>query len=185
MGFIYTSEGTRRILDTLNTAFDGPGAGKGLQYIRDQVDASFAGDKKLYNMISGAKWRRGHLATTLQLLPFDQGAGGIDPSHTARWAFFLKTVVGGKFDDLCKALSEAILKKAAVNIVRIAFAHVEKSGSPNLVIYDAPLTSDVNGPYVRYITLFTRALVAGERDQFDPPDADDGNPLTGAPWRKP
>lgn len=185
MGLLYTTVGAGRILDTLNTAFSGPDSkDNGLKYIRDAVEASKKGDQKLYNMIRNPPWKRGHLATTLALLPYDQAAGGINPADTARWAFFIKTVIGGKFNDLCKALSEAILDTANVKIVRVSFNHVEHTGNPNLVVYDAPLTSDLNGPYGRQITLFTRNLKpTGETDTFDDPDPADGPPLN-PPWKK-
>jgi len=186
MGLLYTTEGTRRILDTLNTAFSGPDSkDKGLQFIRDAVEASKKTDQKLYNMILKHPWKRGHLATTLALLPYDQDKGGINPTDTARWAFFVKTVIGGKFNELCKALSEAILNSASVNIVRVSFDHVEHKGKPNLIVYDAPLTDDLNGPYGRQITLFTRNLSpTGDTDKFDEPDSADGPPLD-QPWKKP
>jgi hypothetical protein len=188
MGLLYTTEGTRRILDTLNTAFSGPDSkDKGLQFIRDAVEASKKTEQKLlYNMILNHPWKRGHLATTLALLPYDQGkGGGINPADTARWAFFIKTVIGGKFNDLCKALSEAILDSASVRIVSVSFDHVEHSGRPNLIVYDAPLTNDLNGPYGRHITLFTRNLnPTGDTDKFDAPDPADGPPLN-PPWKRP
>jgi hypothetical protein len=188
MGLLYTTEGTRRILDTLNTAFSGPDSkDNGLKQIRDAVEASKKTDQKLYNMVLNHPWKRGHLATTLDLLPYDQNAGGITDSDIARWAFFLKTVVDGKFNELCKALSESILNTAGVNIVRVSFNHIDKEkGSPNLVVYDAPLTDDLNGPYARQITLFTRNLKTGEKDKFDDPDpANDGPPLPNPTWKKP
>jgi hypothetical protein len=186
MGLLYTTEGTRNILDTLNTAFDG--SNKGLKFIRDKVKASelasAPADRKLYEMVYNQKWRRGHLATTLQLFPYNQNTGGIQGDDKARWAFFLKTVVGAKFNELRKALSEAILNTSGVNIASVSFSHVEKTGSPNLVIYDAPLTNDLNGPYGRHITLFTRHLTTGERADFDAPDSDDGPPIVDPPWQK-
>jgi hypothetical protein len=191
MGLLYTTEATRNILDTLNTAFDGPNPtappNSGLQYIRDQVEASRTStDPRLYNMVNNPPWKRGHLATTLQLFPYNQKTGGMaNPGDKGRWAFFLKSVVGPSFGDLCKALSDAILKKAAVNIIQVSFHHVEKTGSPNLVYYDAPLTPSPSGPYARQITLFTRNLIVGESATFDTPDPSDGPPFNNPGWQKP
>lgn len=186
MGLLYTTEGTRNILDTLNTAFDGPS--KGLQIIRDAVQASKIGDQKLYNMVANPPWKRGHLATTLELFPYNQGPGS-NPNfdhHKARWAFFLRTVVGGKFDELCKAISEAILDTGPVKVSKVSFFHVEKGGAPNLLVYYAPMTNDLNGPYAQQITLFTRNLKdTGDTSTFDPPDpGNDGLPLN-PPWKRP
>jgi hypothetical protein len=180
MGLLFTTPGTQRILDTLNTAFDGPD--KGLQFIRDHADSN------ILKKVDGRKWAPGHLAKMLKLVPFDQATGSPDvPDETARWWWFLRKLVGKQatkdflFDPLCQALADAILKqdhtngKAYYNIVKVSFDHVELPAAqtekddppPNLVIFDAPWPG-IAGAKVRHITLLT----VRARDKDDPPSLD-------------
>jgi len=162
MGLLFTSEGTRRIVDTLNTAFDGPG--KGLQIIRDGV----AADPFLQGLISSRQWNPGDLAQALDLLPYDQGEDSGPPQpirarHKLRWTYFLMKIVGGNaslFGSLRNALADAILNMDSngkpLTIVRVAFDHVEledTNDSANLVVFDLP-NADKTAT-VRHITLFT------------------------------
>jgi hypothetical protein len=186
MGLLYTTEATRRILDTLNTAFDE----SGLSYIRARIDPTAPVTdprRQLYDMLDQRQWRRGHLATALELFPYDQGPGsGLVPDHKRRWAFLLRSVVASKFDDLKRALSDAILNRTGVNIVKMSFSHVEKSGAPNLVVFDAPMIpGNPGGDYVRHITLFTRRLMGGENDDFEPPAQGEPPPFANPPWKRP
>jgi len=178
MGLLYTTEGTRRILDTLNTAFDG--SDNGLKYIRAQAKA----DAKLEDMLTKQNWAAGHLASALKLFPYNQGGGGSSDFDTdkARWAYFLKKVIGSQlFKDLKKKLAEAILSP---NFVSVSFNHRE-SDSPNLWVIDTPVGSNLNGPYARQITLLTINVPAGKQDQFDPKTSDEPDPLAKPPWEKP
>lgn len=162
MGLLWTSEGTRRIINTLNTAFDGPN--KGLQTIRDGV----AADPFLRDLVRSRKWNPGDLAQALDLLPYDQGNDSgspqpIRPKHKLRWLYFLNKIVGineAVFGPLRNALADAILnqdsKGNALTIIRVTFDHVElgdSNASANLVIFDLP-NADKTAT-VRHITLFT------------------------------
>jgi hypothetical protein len=184
MGFLYTTEGTRRVLDTLNTAFDGPG--KGLQFIRDKAPPG----SNLWKLIETRNWKPGRLARMLQLLPFDQRKppGALVKREAMRWHWFLKNVVGtsATFAPIRNALADAILKQdskgAPLNIVRVSFDHVELAGkdNPNVVIFDAPLPGATNGETVRHITLFTVPVPEiQEGTEFDAvePDA-----IVKPPW---
>ena len=191
MGLLYTTEGTRRILDTLNTAFDGPdqdasGKDKGLAIVRTAKD----NDSLLKGMLTSnpRKWKPGHLATALQLLPFDQSGNGapVDDSHTKRWAYFLKKVVGAQqFSDLRDALADAILDQVTGRpIGKISFDHVEVTNvsNANLVVFDAPMP-DFPGKWVRHITLFTKRLKDSDSDSLDGTGSGEPNPLPGPPWK--
>jgi hypothetical protein len=187
MGLLYTTEGTRRILDTLNTAFDGPG--KGLDVIRKAAPVGSA----LRRKIEGRNWKPGQLARILRLLPTDQGKakGARSDDETRRWFWFLNKVVGpsATFRPIRNALADAILnqdsKGAPLNIIRVSFDHVElaDASNPNLVIFDAPLPG-VDGGSVRHITLFTVRVPEGSKFQDDPPpkDSDDPADLVAPPW---
>lgn len=198
MGFLYTTEGTRRVLDTLNTAFDGPG--KGLDFIRSSAPP----DSKLRKLIERRNWRPARLAWLLQLLPFDQGSSAGSPEpikgrrETKRWHWFLKNVVGpsATFPAIRNALADAILNQdtngTALNIVRVSFDHVELVGkdNPNVVIFDAPLPG-VGGGNVRHITLFTVPVPEKQPNgnpfdgtPFDPTAPDEPDPVVRPPWEK-
>ena len=107
MGLLYTTEGTRRMLDTLNTAFDA--SDNGLKYIRSLAPPG----SKLEDMLKKQNWAPGHLAAALKLYPYDQSPNPqpLDPQHVKRWAYFLKKVVGNQqFKDIKQKLAEAILE---------------------------------------------------------------------------
>ncbi len=190
MGLLFTTEGTRRVINTLNTAFDGPG--KGLDVIRN----SAASAPKLLKKVAKRNWKPGHLARMLSLFPYDQGdgagkRGAIDNRHTKRWHFFLKTVVGSTdavFVPLRDALADAILNQDsngnALSIVRVAFDHVELGGpqdDPGIKIFDAPLPG-TGGGVLRHITLFTVPVPKAEvGSDFDGNDSDEGD-LPTPPW---
>jgi hypothetical protein len=162
MGLLWTTEGTRRIVNTLNTAFDGPN--KGLQTIRDGV----AADSFLKGLVSSRKWNPGDLAQAFDLLPYDQGNDSgapqpIRPKHRLRWLYFLNRIIGANatvFASLRDALADAILNQDSkgnpLSIVRVTFDHVEledSSASANVVIFD--LANADKSATVRHITLFT------------------------------
>src|SRR3982750_3850409 len=87
MGLLFTSPGTQRIIDTLNTAFDGPGLG--LDFIRTKADP------KILAKIAKRNWAPGQLSRMLKLLPFDQNTGAANlPGETKKWWWFLKKLVG-------------------------------------------------------------------------------------------
>jgi hypothetical protein len=189
MGLLHTTPGTRRILDTLNTAFDGPG--KGLQFIRNAASPG----SPLYRKVARRNWRPGTLARMLRLLPFDQAkppsAGKAD--ETKRWFYFLRRVIGptAAFPAIRDALADAILNQdssgAALNIVRVSFDHVELDGpaNPNVVIYDAPVPG-LPGGNVRHITLFTVRVPDVIVDpQPDVPEPDEPPPISKPPWEHP
>ena len=191
MGLLFTTPGTRAIIDTLNTAFDGPG--KGLDFIRNNAGP------KILKKIEKRNWQPGHLARMLKLLPFDQGGGAVPPDSPGKWWWFLRKRNGLNvtFDPIRTALADAILKQdsnnnnAFLNIARVSFDHVELPNpnpanppNPNVVIFDAPLPGDPNGALVRHITLFTVA-VSGQ--DMEPPlagDEEDFPPNHKPPWDK-
>jgi hypothetical protein len=195
MGLLWTTEGTRRIKNTLNTAFDGPTPANkplmGLDLIRQGVYAT----PKLLAKVRSRKWKAGHLARALQLLPYDQSAAKnqIDPKDIKRWHYFLKNVVGSSstFAPIQNALADAILYQDPGGnpaIRRVSFDHVElpvldpnNPPNPNVVIFDAPLTgTGVGGDLVRHITLFTVEVDKNQGgSDFDPSDGDD---LPTPPW---
>src|SRR5579871_6692228 len=105
MGLLFTSKDTRRIIDTLNTAFDGPNGG--LAAIRGMADPNSSEPvvQKRGQKIAEGKWKPGRLARMLQLLPYDQNPNastdptspnykGLGHRATKRWHYFLHTVVG-------------------------------------------------------------------------------------------
>jgi hypothetical protein len=187
MGLLFTTPGTQAILDTLNTAFDGPG--KGLDFIRTNAGP------KILAKIGKRNWQPGHLARMLRLLPFDQGGGQVPSDSPAKWWWFLRKRPGllVTFDPIKIALADAILNQdssnnnAPLNIVRVTFDHVELAGSanPNVVIFDAPLPGDPNGGMVRHITLFTVAVPPGKQDSQPPLDSDEQDIPVKPPWDKP
>lgn len=192
MGLLFTTPGTRAILDTLNTAFNGPKKGEGLDFIRNKMGA------KIRSKVEKRNWNPGHLARMLQLLPFDQGGGGAGDfaKNSKRWWWFLKKTIGGPaiFKPLRNALADAILdtdtKGNKLNIVRVTFDHVELESSdkgrdpnPNIVIYDAPLPGDSGGK-VRHITLFTAALKPSDEDTPPGLGSDEEYIPVKPPWDK-
>jgi hypothetical protein len=191
MGLLYTTEGTRRVLNTLNTAFDGPG--KGLDYIRSSAPPG----SKLRKLIEKRSWKPARLARMLQLLPFDQGnstgpPGKLRDRDTRRWHWFLKNVLGASaaFPPIRNALADAILNQDSsgtpLNLVRVSFDHVELTGkdNPNVVIFDAPLPG-LSGGNVRHITLFTVPVPEiQDGTPFDPNDPDEPDPIVKPPWDK-
>jgi hypothetical protein len=116
MGLLFTTEGTRRIINTLNSAFDE--SSNGLAYIKSLATPPVPATSTsaavpagpLYTTVSGRNWNPADLAEQLDLLPYDQGNGegtdgnGNKPPHRAhankkhakRWRHFLLTVVGDK-----------------------------------------------------------------------------------------
>jgi hypothetical protein len=189
MGLLWTTEGTRRVLNTLNTAFDGPN--KGLDFIRSAASPG----SRLRKKIAKRDWKPGRLARMLKLVPVDQGnsAGPPKPSeskHKARWRYFLKNVLGpsAAFAPIRNALADAILNEDAngtpLKILRVSFDHVELASpaNPNVVIFDAPQPG-VPGWSVRHITLFTVPVpeVIVE-PQPDPVDSDEPDPIDNPPW---
>lgn len=184
MGLLFTTEGTRRILDTLNIAFDGPsppnGPLVGLDLIRKAIS-----DNNLTAKIKKADWAPGHFARMLYLLPIDQASANLTntKTHNGRWHHFLRKIVAGGndpnsvpyqtvFAPLRSALADAILtvdpSTGKPTILRVSFDHVEidepaaptstdGNAPPSLVIFDAPLYIE-NGSTpgkLRHITLFT------------------------------
>jgi hypothetical protein len=141
MGLLFTTEGTRRIKNTLNTAFDD--SADGLTYIRSFVGTP--SDKPTSNLTAFGQfiklrtWTPGQLAVALDLMPYDQGSGdgnqGNGPIHPVnpkpkkntdvkRWNYFLAGVVGDKtagidgtkpfdtvFVPLRNALADALLNQ--------------------------------------------------------------------------
>jgi hypothetical protein len=199
MGLLFTSDGTRRIIDTLNTAFDGPspagGPAIGLDFIRTKADA------KILTKIGKRNWAPGHLTRMLKLLPFDQHTGAADlPNETKKWWWFVRKLVGNSatFGPIRTALADAIFKQdsyngnAPLNIVRVSFDHVELPAStnplipdpnPNVVIFDAPLPGAAGGGLVRNITLFT---VNAKLDDTPPPLSGDEQDISvKPPWVHP
>jgi hypothetical protein len=189
MGLLFTTEGTRRVINTLNTAFDGPDTTNktGLYAIRQAASTA----PKFYAKVKTRVWKAGHVAKMLSLFPYDQGessggtpgkTGQLLERDTKRWHYFLKTVVGpaedAVFKPLRNALADAITNQDsngnALNIMRVSFDHVElesANANPNIVIFDAPLPGTTG--MVRHITLFTAAV-----PQKDP----NGNSLDGTPF---
>jgi hypothetical protein len=141
MGLLFTTEGTRRIKNTLNTAFDE--SPDGLAYIRSFVgtpaDKPTQSLKPFGQFIAQRTWTPGQIAVALDLMPYDQGSGdgnqGNGPHHhgnpggkkdpdTKRWNYFLKTVIGDSsagingtkpidtvFAPLRSALADALLNQ--------------------------------------------------------------------------
>ena len=186
MGLLFTTEGTRRVVDTLNTAFDGPG--KGLAVIRKRRDT----DAKFRDRVAKRKWPAGHLARMLLLLPFDQAKspGKLNNADTKRWHYFLKQIVGQHkdktvFENLRDALADAILNtdvnNVALDIVRVTFDHVELDVVPYPIVISDQTVPKVGT--VRHITLFTKNVDVGELgSQFEKED-DDAEAFEDAPWR--
>jgi hypothetical protein len=196
MGLLFTTEATRRVVNTLNTAFDGPSKDPinnptGLDAIRKIAPTG----SKLANKIALRDWKPGRLARMLLLLPYDQSGqqNPLSDGHTKRWHYFLKTVVGSSTDKgsvfatLQNALADAILNTAtdstgaALDIVRVSFDHVELADNANMdiVIFDAPVKSlnPSKPPKVaRHITLFTATV---------PEKNPNGTPLKGTPFDGP
>lgn len=186
MGLLWKTEGTRRIVETLNRAFDG-GTNQGLDYIRKNAGS------KILKKIAKGNWQPGHLARMLQLYPYDQSAAAnaISVDDRKRWHYFLRTVVGGDdtvFKPLRSALADAITSVDSNKkflVAQVSFAHVEVPNiTPYLVIFDVPGT----GGLVRHITLFTAALDSNPGEDFDPPDPNDEEDFPGAapgrpPWK--
>jgi hypothetical protein len=154
MGLLFTTEGTRRIINTLNTAFDGPGSGL------DAIRAAVSGNAKLAKKVAKRTWKPGHFAWMLQLLPYDQGSTSYDgqgnqvqnsgqplqPRDRKRWHYFLRSMgytdstfqtLTPLFTTLRDALADAILNTdsqgnplkdptgAQKTIARIVVDHVE------------------------------------------------------------
>jgi hypothetical protein len=138
MGLLFTTEGTRRIINTLNSAFDE--SDDGLKYIRRLVTCTDTlYNATLYTLISSRGWEPAQLAEMLDLMPYDQGSGdgddgnGPTPHDPAkpikekarkRWKHFLTNMIGDKnpavdgktpyntvFAPLRVALADAILNK--------------------------------------------------------------------------
>jgi hypothetical protein len=193
MGLLFTTEGTRRVLDTLNEAFNAAN----LAIIQSAATNSFGQLSDLGNMVNGRGWRPGHLASALKLMPYDQGNPGTHPNwvpqpakgmvdkHRKRWAYFLRNVVddgsaaSDTFKALRNALADPILDKT---FVRVTFSHVETdvAVSPNLVVFDA---ADASGKTVRHITLFTAAVPANQNStDFEPKANGEPDPPASVPW---
>ena len=199
MGLLWKTEGTRRIVATLNLAFEA-GTGQGLDYIRNNAAP------KILNKIAKGNWQPGHLARMLQLYPYDQPVSGtpgqINPKDRKRWHYFLKAVIGKQdgtstspyetvFKPLRAALSDAITRKDSSTgkylIDHVSFDHVEVASiaAPTLVIFDLPGTG---GTTVRHITLLTVAVDPGlPGEDPDPPDGDEqdfpGLGIGRPPWK--
>ena len=82
MGLLFSTEGTRRIINTLNSAFDGPTPkgqpAMGLDLIRTYAQSGGANyNQTLNDLVNnvGSQWVPGALAMNLDLLPYDQGSG--------------------------------------------------------------------------------------------------------------
>jgi hypothetical protein len=193
---LFTTEGTRRIIDTLNTAFDGPSPDPnkpiGLDVIRSLATPGSPNyNRAFYNKIYSRKWKAGHLARMLLLLPFDQGTppGTLNNSDTKRWHWFLVKVFGpsAAFQPICVALADAILNYDSnnkfLNIVRVTFDHVDQALPYPVVMYDSSLP--LNAGNVRHITLYTTPNVpaAEQGSRFDPKDSDEPDAFENAPWR--
>src|SRR5262249_39012982 len=107
MGFLFTKEGTQRIVDTLNTAFNE----KGLALIQQTASDP---NTKLGALVRTRNWGSGQLALMLNLLPYDQSGHGdkIKKRHIQKWFYFLRKVLGGTsaFAPIRSALADAILK---------------------------------------------------------------------------
>jgi hypothetical protein len=205
MGLLFTTEGTRRIRNTLNTAFDGPSPDPnkpiGLELIRSYVKSN----STLGTLVAGRNWAAGQLAGMLDLLPYDQGdqfeekplpppaAGKISKSDIKRWNILLTKTIGPSayFKPLQNALAGAILNEddnhnqLNYQIVRVSFDHVELPApdvnnppNPSLVIFDAPLPGAAGGGTVRHITLFTAAVKPGTAGANNFP-----SPVISAPWK--
>ena len=72
MGLLFTTEGTRRIINTLNTAFDESDGG--LKFIRGYLQPN--PPSALYSLLtSPSTWQAGQFAAMLDLMPYDQGSG--------------------------------------------------------------------------------------------------------------
>jgi hypothetical protein len=180
MGLLYTTPGTQRILDTLNTAFDR--SNDGLAYIRARATPG----SKLEDMLKKKNWAAGHLASALKLFPYDQSPREepLQDYDVRRWAYFLKKVVGNDlFKKIKEKLAEAILSP---NFVSVSFNHIE-SNRQDLLVIDTPVGSDLNGPFARHLTVYTINVPAGKVDDFDRPPTtpDEPDPLPSPPWQKP
>ena len=183
MGLLIRSDGTQRIIETLNAAFDGPsptnGPPLGLDVIRSYAflgTPPTGGLSTFGNTIQDRSWAGGVLADALDLKPKD-GNGNSNPNHNRRWTWFLQHILGPDatvFTPLRNALADAILSFDSSNkplIVRVTFDHVEledpNTSNPDpdtplpiansIVIFDAPLAAPNAGTFgtVRHITLFT------------------------------
>src|SRR5437868_2292140 len=159
MGLLFTTEGTRRIVNTLNTAFDGPTPASqplmGLDLIRSLLGTP-SNPTPFATLVAGRNWAAGQVAGMLDLLPYDQGneSGGVpgqkgklNPRDARRWNYFLTSLPAAVFKLLQNAMAGAILNQdnngtpLAYKIVRAAFDHVhlDATANPDLVAFDAPL----------------------------------------------
>jgi hypothetical protein len=184
MGLLFTSEGTRRIKNTLNTAFDD--SPNGLAFIRSFATPPIPATPTspavpagpIYDMVAGRNWNPTDLATALDLQPYDQGSGsGENPTKpqpikdrdTRRWNYFLSKLPKVVFAPLRNALAGAILNQddngntLSYSIIRVCFDHLElddANANPYLVVFDAPLPGTTGN--VRNITLFTPSVPKGK-----------------------
>lgn len=184
MGLLYTTEGTRRVIDTLNTAFDyGPNIG--LAYIREQLRT----DPSLQSFVRNRNWQLARFAFVFQIYPADQkltNPGNVVPREKARWHWFLKQFLGRDQRRLHNLIRDALtdaMDNPSLSIVRVTFDHIESSVStnPDVVIFDAPLPGTTGR--VRNITLITVKVAESEPGtDFDPPGMGEPRPRT-PPWR--
>ena len=162
MGLLFRTEGTRRIIDSLNTAFDSAA----LQALQNLAGASAYpnGLTTWGKTIQARNWAPYWLADpgNLDLNPKDSN-GNSNSTHKARWKIFLTSVLSSTvFATLRDALADAILNHDSsgtqLNIARVSFDHVElehPNDPQNIVIFDAPLPGAVNKGVVRHITILT------------------------------
>ena len=171
MGMLFTTEGTRRIVDTLNTAFGGVGVAKIRGY--EATDQWLTKPNK--------DWRLARACYVYQIYPVSQdpnNLGALDPKHKKRWHYFLKNHLFVKFKVTHDQIRDAI--KAGLTdmtISRFAFDHVEVDANANVgvVIFDAPIPGLTTK--VRHVTLMTPAVPAAEGgSDFDPPQNGEGEP---------
>src|SRR5262249_27919629 len=86
MGFLYTTQGTQRVLDTLNTAFNDSSGG--LAYIRGLLTSV----PQFNGYLRGRGFKLDRLARVLQIYPADQSPthAPVDGRELARWTYFLR-----------------------------------------------------------------------------------------------
>jgi hypothetical protein len=196
MGFIFTTQGTQRVLDTLNTAFDvgvprSPTTDPtGLFYVRDVLNTK--------GYLNGNGWSLHRLAKVLQINAADQSSTPtppiVDSTQNARWIYFLRKFLHndnpGIHNRIRNTLTDAILNNNSIN--KITFAHLETGMAPDVVIFDAlftyidPVTNKAAAGTVRHITLVTvnpNLSGAGSTPDYGQPDPNEPGSLPNPPWR--
>lgn len=177
MGMLFTTRGTRRIIDALNTAF----SEKGMSQIRGDEST------KLWLTDPKKDWKLVRAAYAYSIFPIsqdpDDNPGVTDPKSKKKWHYFLKDHLGSSsnkpvHDQIRDAIRDGLL--AVGSISRFSFDHVELAPSSNVsvVIFDAPIPGATTK--LRQFTLLTPAVPKNQDGtDFDP------TPGEGEPGQKP